>query len=86
MKNSINVFCLLVVALLYGEQRFLAEPRLSQLETVQQAHSKQLAELELRQTNSLQYLESKVNNVDMRLDATANELRHNLKMIELRSH
>ena len=47
-------------------------------------NSKRLNELEHRATNHLTYLEQKVNNVDSRLDTTTNELRHNLKMIELR--
>lgn len=49
-------------------------------------NSKRLGELEHRQTNHLTYLEQKVNNVDSRLDATTNELRHSLKIIEARLH
>ena len=88
MNNNIligvNVFCLLVVALLYGEQRFLAEPRLSALEQSSLSQRKALTELELRQTNSLQYLESRIGRTESKLDATTNELRHSLKMLELR--
>lgn len=47
--------------------------------------NKRLNELELRQTNTLSYLEGKINNVDSKLDAATNELRQGLKVLELRS-
>ncbi|OEC44946.1 hypothetical protein A7D27_06390 [Pseudomonas sp. 1D4] len=45
---------------------------------------KRISELERRQTNHLVYLEQRVNNVDSRLDAVTNEIRHNLKVMETR--
>lgn len=50
----------------------------------QKNNSKRLNELEHRASQHLTYLEQKVNNVDSRLDATTNELRHSLKIIEAR--
>lgn len=43
-----------------------------------------LHELELRQTNQLTYLESRVSNLEMELDVTESELRHNLRAIDAR--
>lgn len=49
---------------------------------LQTDNSKRLNELEHRATNHLNYLEQKANRVDAKLDATTNELRHSLKIIE----
>ncbi|WP_027896894.1 hypothetical protein [Zestomonas thermotolerans] len=90
--NQLNLFLqaltlavLVVATFLVLEQRSIQQPRLSAIEATTQSHSKRLDELESRQTNALVYLETKVNNVDAKLDAATSELHQSLKMLELRS-
>lgn len=81
---SVNVFCLLVVIFLFGESRWLQEPRLSAVESTITGHATRLNELELRQTNALQYLETRLNNVSSKLDDSNNKAAHRLQIIEAR--
>lgn len=80
----INIFCLVVASALLLENRFQTTPRLELLESHQKQQRLQLSELETRQTNTLVYLESRVNRLDEKLDASTNELQQQIKIIEAR--
>lgn len=80
----INIFCLVVASALLLENRFQTTPRLELVESYQKQQKLQLSELETRQTNTLVYLESRVNRLDEKLDASTNELHQRIKLVESR--
>lgn len=81
LNTAMLLSCLVVIA----QSSLFTDQRLSTLEVASASHHQRLSELELRQTNSLQYLEGKVNRLDEKLDTAIQELRQSLKLMELRT-
>lgn len=78
----VTLVALVIALFLVLEQRSLYQPRLTAVEIQTHSHASRLPELETRQTNTLVFLEHKVNRVEKKVDDAVGRLEERMQIME----